>query len=78
MARTYKYLDADDKKAVESSVAERDRDAAPAVDDALVAAWEADHYAHSLLARNAATAEDRKEHEEAMKAIEDALANAGR
>lgn len=77
MARTYKYLDADDRAAVEAGVADRDNEAAPAVDDALAAVWEADHYAHSLLAGNA-EGDDKKQHQAAMKAIEDALKASGR
>lgn len=77
MPREYKYLDADDKKAVEAQVAEGDDATSPAVDDSLAATWEADHYAHSLLVANA-THDQRKAHEDAMKAIEDALTRAGR
>jgi hypothetical protein len=73
---TYKHLDDQDKKAVEADVAERD--APPAVDDALAAAWEADHYAHSLLLAAASDKDEQKRHVDAMKAIEDALKAAGR
>lgn len=77
MTIEYKHIDADDKKAVESDVAERD-DTAPVVDDALAAAWERDHYAHSLLLAKATDDDERQTHVDAMTAIEDALKASGR
>lgn len=73
MAHEYKYLDAEDKADVEADVAERDKDTAPVVDDTLAAAWERDHYAHSLLLAKAIDDDERQAHTDAMTAIEDAL-----
>lgn len=78
MARDYTYLDADDKADVEADVAERDSGTSPAVDDALAAAWERDHYAHSLLLAQATGDDERQAHADAMTAIEDALKASGR
>jgi hypothetical protein len=75
VARTYKYLDAEGKAAVEAAVAGDDT---VTVDEAVAAAWEREHYAHSLLAAEATDADVKTEHADAMKTIEAALKAAGR
>lgn len=70
MALTYQYLSDDDKL----KIAEEQKSEATAVNSALVEAWEIDHYAHSLRAASETDPADKKPHEDAMKAIEDAIA----
>lgn len=78
MPREYKYLDADDKADVEADVADRDTDTPVVVDDTLAAAWEREHYSHSLLLAKATDDDERQAHTDAMTAIEDALKASGR
>ncbi len=47
--------------------------AQPQVTDEMRAAWEAEHYAHSLQLAKATSAEERAEHRDAMTRIEAAL-----
>lgn len=74
MALTYQHIDEEDKAAVQADVNERDAGPTNTIDDATIAAWERDHYAHSLLLANETDPEQRKIHEEAMRTIEDAHA----
>lgn len=70
MAYRYKHLNANDKARIDRRVPEPPE---PAVDDELRRAWEADHYAHSLLAADPAFAHERQAHLDAMATIEAAL-----
>lgn len=72
MAYTYKHLNAADMAAI-ADQHRPDKPDVPAVDDALRAAWERDHYAHSLLAGQAIDPDERQEHLDAMATIEAAL-----
>jgi hypothetical protein len=72
---TYRYIDADDKAEVEAEVAERDAPE-PGPDAALLAAWERDHYTHSLLAAQESDPDARQAHLDAMEQIEAAIAAA--
>lgn len=69
---TYKHLSADDKAAI-ADQHRPDTPDTPIVDDALRAAWEADMYAHSVLAEQAADPDEKQEHLDAMATIEKAL-----
>lgn len=70
----YAYLTADQQGAIR---AEQARRAEPAVPDAaLRAAWEADHYAHTLLAESAEDPAERSAHLKAAGVLERALAAA--
>jgi hypothetical protein len=73
MAHTYRYLDADDKTEIESEVAERDAPE-PVPDATLLAAWERDHYTHSVLAAQESDPDAKQEHLDAMEQIEAAIA----
>jgi hypothetical protein len=73
---TYRYLNADDRAAVEAEVAERDAPRPATVDEALLTAWERDHYAHALLAANETDPDARQAHLDAMEQIEAAIAQA--
>jgi hypothetical protein len=48
----------------------------PAVDDSLIAAWEADHFAHSQLAKNESDPNKKQTHLDAMATIEAAIKKA--
>lgn len=72
MAYTYKHLNADDKAAI-ADQHRPDKPDTPVVDDALRAAWERDHYAHSLLAEQATGPDEKQAHLDAMATIEKAL-----
>lgn len=67
----YTHLTPERQAAIRSQHAARGKPQ-PVVTDQLRAAWEADHYAHSLLAAEA-TGKQKAEHQKAMAAIEKAL-----
>lgn len=72
MALAYRHLTAEQKAAVDADV--QRRTAPPAApNDALVAAWEADHYAHSLLLAAATDEAEQEQHRAAIKTLEQAV-----
>ena len=69
MALTYRSLSDKDKTAITTEIAKRK--APPAAPDAaMLAAWEADHYAHTLLLAAATDPEVQDAHREAINALE--------
>lgn len=74
MPLEYEHLSAEDRKAIaDQHRADTDPAGDPVVDDAILAAWEREHYAHSLLAEQATDDDERQEHLDAMATIEDAV-----
>lgn len=71
MSLVYQHLNDDAKTAIASAV---NGGPAPASDAALRAAWEADHYAHSVLLSTCTDSDCQAGHREAMATIEAALA----
>lgn len=71
MAFAYKNISSE--QATDAKAKATTKPAPPAVDDALLTAWELDHAAHTALLADATTDEAKATHTDALKALEQAI-----